>query len=97
VYEGKRQIATIPYGGAPQDEEVTAIRRKLYEQVIKDNLKPKLDETGRPQFFFLQNDAKACYTEGGLGMGVYDWRTPFVKANEVGIELELQKEGLAAS
>jgi hypothetical protein len=97
VYEGKRQIATIPYGGAPQDEEVTAIRRKLYEQVIRDNLKPKLDETGRPQFFFLQNNAKACYTEGGLGMGVYDWRPPFVKANEVGIELELQKEGLAAS
>ena len=69
VYEEKRQIATIPYGGAPQDEEVTAIRKQLYEQVIKDNLKPKLDETGRPQFFFLQNNAKACYTDGGLGMG----------------------------
>lgn len=95
VHEGKRRIATVPYGGAPQDEEVTAIRKKLYEQVIADDLKPKLDETGRPQFFFLQNNAKACYTEGGLGMGVYDWRPRFVKANEVGIELELEKEGLA--
>jgi len=95
VYEGKRRIATMPYGGAPQDEEVTDIRRKLYEQVIKDDLKPKLDATGRPQFFFLQNNAKACYTEGGLGMGVYDWRPRFVKANEVGIELELEKGGLA--
>ena len=56
--------------------EVTEIRKKLYEEVTKDGLKPKLDEKGRPQFFFLQNDAKACFTgDGG------DW-------NEVGIELD---------
>lgn len=93
VYEEKRCIATIPYGGAPQDVEVTNIRKNLFEQVTRDGFKPKLDETGRPQFFFLQNNAKACYTEGGLGMGVYDWRPRFVKANEIGIELELMEKG----
>jgi len=61
----------------------------LYEQVTKDGLRPKLVE-GRPQFFFLNNDAKACFTaDGGLGMAVYEWRPAFVKSNEVGIELEM--------
>ena len=61
----------------------------MYEQIVKDGLKPKLDEGNRPQFFFLNNDAKACFTaDGGLGMAVYGWRPEFADANEVGIELE---------
>jgi hypothetical protein len=88
-YQERRKVATVPYGGFPQDPEVPGIRKKLYEQVMKDGLKPKLDENNRPQFFFRQNNVKACYTEGGLGMSVYEWRPKFVESNEVGIELEL--------
>jgi hypothetical protein len=88
-FQSKRRVATIAYGGSPQDEDVAELRKTLYQQVVKDGFQPKLIE-GRPQFFFLQNDAKACYTDEGLGMGVYDWRPNFVKANEVGIELELE-------
>lgn len=88
-FQPRRRVATLPFGGMPQDAEVSDVRKKLYDQVVKDGLRPKL-ENGRPQFFFLQNDAKACFTvEGGLGMSVYDWRPRFAKANEVGIELEL--------
>ncbi len=89
VYQPRRLVATAKYGGDVQDVEVTEIRKKLYEDVMKDGLKPKL-ENGRPQFFFLQNDAKACFTaDGGLGMAVYDWRPEAANSNEVGIELEL--------
>jgi len=89
AYQSRRLAATLPYGGGAQDTEVSDIRKKLYEQVIKDGLKPKLAEDGRPQFFFLNNDAKACFTaDGGLGMAVYEWRPDFTKPNEVGIELE---------
>ncbi len=90
VYQPRRLVATMKYGGSAQDVEVTDLRKKLYEQVVKDGLKPKLGEEGRPQFFFLQNDAKACFTgDGGLGMVVYEWRPKSVDSNEVGIELEL--------
>ena len=79
----------MPFGGMPQDVEVAEVRKKLFDQVVKDGLRPKLDN-GKPMFFFLQNDAKACFTaEGGLGMAVYDWRPRFAESNEVGIELEL--------
>jgi len=88
-FQPRRKVATIRYGGDPQDVEITDIRKKLYEQVVKDGLKPKMDEKGRPEFFFLQNGVKACYTEEGLGMCVYEWRPVSVKPNEVGIELEL--------
>jgi len=88
-YQPKRLVATLPHGGNAQDKEVSDIRKELYEQVTKDGLRPKLVE-GRPQFFFLNNDAKACFTaDGGLGMAVYEWRPAFVKSNEVGIELEM--------
>jgi hypothetical protein len=90
-FQSRRRVATIPYGGAPQDVDVTQVRKQLYEKVVKDGFQPKLKD-GRPQFFFLQNNAKACYTEEGLGMGVYDWRPKAAKANEVGIELELELE-----
>lgn len=90
VYQPRRLVATMKYGGDAQDVEVTEIRKKLYEQVVKDGLKPKLGEEGRPQFFFLQNDTKACFTaDGGLGMCVYEWRPKSANSNEVGIELEL--------
>lgn len=90
IYQPRRFVATMKYGGSAQDVEVTDIRKKLYEQVVKDGLKPKLGDEGRPQFFFLQNDAKACFTgDGGLGMAVYEWRPKSVDSNEVGIELEL--------
>jgi len=85
----RRLVATLPYGGNPQDAEVTNVRRQLYESVVRDNLKPKLDEKGRPRFFFLQNEVKTCFTEGGLGMAVYEWRPEFLNGNEVGIDLEL--------
>jgi hypothetical protein len=88
-FQPRRRVATIPYGGAPQDADVAEVRKQLYEKVVKDGFPPKLKD-GRPQFFFLQNNAKACYTDEGLGMGVYDWRPKSAKANEVGIELELE-------
>ncbi|VEU41826.1 unnamed protein product [Pseudo-nitzschia multistriata] len=87
VWQPLRQVATIKYGGNVQDEEISGIRKKLYEQVMKEGLKPKLDEAGKPKFFFWQNDVKACYIEDGLGMVVYDWRPEFANSNEVGIEL----------
>lgn len=86
-----RLVATLPYAGSPQDEEVTQLRKQLYQDVVeKDGYKPKLDPvTGRPTFFFWMNDAKACFTrKGGLGMAVYEWRAGWSKSNEVGIELE---------
>lgn len=89
VRQPSRQVATVSYGGNVQDEVISDIRKRLYEQVLKDGLKPKLDEDGRPQFFFWQNDVKACYTENGLGMCVYVWRPAFFKSNEVGIELDM--------
>merc|ERR1712071_681149 len=90
AWEPRRLVATLPFGGSPQDLEVTKIRQQLYEKVVvKDGYKPKLDENGRPIFFFWQNDCKACFTsDGGLGMAVYDWRPKSAKGNEVGIELE---------
>lgn len=89
-WRAARRVATMAYGGGPQDAEITEVRKRLYEQVAKDGLRPKLDENGRPIFFFWQNAVKACYTaEGGLGMAVYEWRPRFTKPNEVGIELEL--------
>mmetsp|Transcript_21456 Transcript_21456/g.36416 ORF Transcript_21456/g.36416 Transcript_21456/m.36416 type:complete len:561 (+) Transcript_21456:109-1791(+) len=86
-----RLVATLSYAGNPQDEEVTELRRQLYQQVVEnDGFKPKLDpETKRPVFFFWMNDAKACFTRaGGLGMAVYEWRADWAKTNEIGIELE---------
>ena len=88
-----RLVATLPFAGNPQDEEVTQLRRKLYQDVVeRDGFKPKLDPvTNRPIFFFWMNDAKACFTrQGGLGMAVYEWRADWSKSNEVGIELEMQ-------
>jgi hypothetical protein len=85
----RRKVATVPYGGSPQDAGISEIRKRLYEQVVKDGLQPKLDEFGRPLFFFAMNSIKACYCENGLGMAVYEWRPQFTRPNEVGIELEL--------
>ncbi|EJK52032.1 hypothetical protein THAOC_28739, partial [Thalassiosira oceanica] len=66
-----RLVATIPFAGNPQDEEVAQLRRKLYDQVVeRDGFKPKLDPiTNRPQFFFWMNDAKACFFERRFGHG----------------------------
>jgi hypothetical protein len=89
AWVGPRRVATVPYGGNPQDPGITAVRKKLYEQVVRDGWKPKLDSTTkRPIFFFLQNPAKACFTRQGLGMAVYEARPAFSLPNEVGIELE---------
>jgi hypothetical protein len=89
IYLPRRKVATVPYGGSPQDVGISEIRKRLYEQVVKDGLRPKLDEFGRPLFFFAMNSIKACYCENGLGMAVYEWRPQFTRPNEVGIELEL--------
>jgi len=85
-----RQVATTKYGGNVQDPEISDIRKKLYEKVIKEGWRPKLDQNGKPKFFFWQNDVKACFIENGLGMCVYDWRPKFANSNEVGIELEVE-------
>jgi len=90
VYQPKRIVATLPYGGSVQDEEVSVLRKTLYESILSQNseYKPKLDSNGKPIFFFWLNDCKACFVEDGLGMAVYDYRPMFFKCNEVGIELE---------
>ncbi len=93
VYEPRRRVATVPYGGDAQDKEISQIRKQLYEQVLKDGFQPRL-ENGRPIFFFLTSTVKACYTTEGLGMCVYEWRPKWAKANEVGIELDLQESAL---
>jgi hypothetical protein len=88
-YQPRRLVATLPYGGSAQDKEVSDVRKELYEAITKDGLKPKLVD-GRPEFFFLNYDVKACFTaDGGLGMAVYEWRPASSKSNEVGIELEM--------
>lgn len=88
-FQPRRRVATLPYGGGPQDIEISDVRKKLYDSVAKDGLSPLLDANGRPQFFFLSNGVKACYTDEGLGMCVYEWRPEAVEPHEVGIELEL--------
>ena len=89
MYRPQRLVATIPHGGNPQDVDIADIRKTLYQSVVQDGFKPCLDELGKPIFFYLQNDVKACFTsDGGLGMAVYEWRPKSFKSNEVGIELE---------
>ena len=87
-FQGKRRVATLPYAGYAQDEDVVELRKRLFDSVVKDGFRPKLDDDGKPSFFFLQNAVKCCFTEGGLGMAVYEWRPSFMNRNEVGIELE---------
>lgn len=90
AWHGPRRVAAVAFGGDPQAPNIADVRKRLYEQVIKDGWKPKLDPiTGRPVFVFWQHSVKACYTLEGLGMAVYEWRPAFTKPNEVGIELEL--------
>uniref|UniRef100_A0A7S4NHH8 Uncharacterized protein n=1 Tax=Odontella aurita TaxID=265563 RepID=A0A7S4NHH8_9STRA len=85
-----RLVATVKFGGYPQDDEVATKRRELYEEVTKDGHKVKTDDRGRPLFFFVQNDCKACFvSDGGLGMAVYEFRPRWDEANEVGVELEM--------
>ncbi|GMI39385.1 hypothetical protein TeGR_g1784 [Tetraparma gracilis] len=92
VFEGERSVATAPFGGHAQDEGIGKVRKELFEAVEKAGRKPLLDGGGRPQFFFLQNNAKTMWTkEGGLGMVVYEARPDFLKTNAVGIELEPEK------
>ncbi|CAJ1945488.1 unnamed protein product [Cylindrotheca closterium] len=89
-FHQRRKIATINYGGNPQDTDIADARKRLYEKVITDGLKPKLGENGRPIFFFIQNNVKACFTSEGLGMCVYEYRSKATKPDEIGIELESQ-------
>ena len=88
VVSERRKIATVKFGGSPQDDEISEVRKKLYEDVIRDGYKPAVSEGGRPKFFFLQNNAKCCWTGDGFGMMVYEWRPDFMKTNEIGLELE---------
>jgi hypothetical protein len=91
VLDPRRRIATIPFGKSPQDPDVALARKQLYEAVTRDGYALRLDGAGRPQFFYLQHDCKACFTaQGGLGMSVYEWRPQWVQTNEIGIELELE-------
>lgn len=95
TWQAARTVATVPFGGTPQDNRVADLRKKLYDAVVKDGLQPKLDSEGRPVFFFLSYDTKACYTsETGLGMCVYEYRAQFMKGNRVGIELESEPSTL---
>jgi hypothetical protein len=88
VFQSHRRVATIAYGGSPQDPEISKLRKELYDKVTQDGYKPLMDASGRPIFFFTTNAIKACYTDEGLGMAVYEWRPQFTKSNEIGIELE---------
>jgi hypothetical protein len=94
VFQPKKLVAAVAYGGEAQDLEIGSIRKQLYERVLKDGLyTPKLDDNGRPIFFFSYGTTKACYTRnGGLGMCVYEWRPSWAKANQVGLELEIPRE-----
>ncbi len=41
--------------------------KDLYQQVVvQDGYQPALDSSGRPKFFFLQKNVKACFTENGM-------------------------------
>jgi len=86
-YQPRRLVATLPFGGYPQDEGVAKVRKELYDAVVADGLKVK--GKGKPQFFFWQHDAKACFVEDGLGMAVYEWRPKLSRSNNIGLELEL--------
>ena len=88
-FQPMRKIATLPFGGDPNDPRVTNLRKVLYERVMKDGLKPKLDSDGRPQFFFRQHDVKTCFNEDGFGMAVYEYRPDWAASNEVALELEV--------
>jgi len=89
-YQSRRRVATIPFGGSPQDVDVDKVRKKLYEEVVRDGWRVKCSKnTERPMFFFWSNDVKACFTEKGLGMAVYVWSPKWAKCNSVGIELEM--------
>jgi hypothetical protein len=93
VWQDARTVATVTFHGMPQDPKVADVRKALYESVVtKDGLAPKLDAEGRPQFFFWSNNVKACYTESGLGMSVYEYRPAWAQASEVGIELEMNND-----
>lgn len=94
VFQPRKRVAMVSYGGEAQDVDIGQVRKQLYEQVIMDGLhKPKLDDNGRPVFFFSSGTTKACYTrQGGLGMCVYEWQPTWVKANQVGLELEIPGE-----
>lgn len=74
----------------PQESGIAAVRQELYERVIKDGeslfFQPKL-VNGRPVFSYYQRDVKACFTNNGLGMAVYDWRPDVFQPNAVGLEL----------
>eukprot|EP00588_Corethron_pennatum_P034440 CAMPEP_0194349538 /NCGR_PEP_ID=MMETSP0171-20130528/107146_1 /TAXON_ID=218684 /ORGANISM="Corethron pennatum, Strain L29A3" /LENGTH=518 /DNA_ID=CAMNT_0039117003 /DNA_START=64 /DNA_END=1620 /DNA_ORIENTATION=- len=90
----RRRVATVPFAGTPQDDAVAEVRRKLYESVVKDGkYAVKIGEDGRPLFFYRQNNAVACWTDDGLGMGVYAWIPRIVKCHEVGLELECDEGG----
>jgi hypothetical protein len=89
VWQPARQVASLPTGIAnPQDAGISDLRKRLYERVLSAGLKPALDASGRPRFFFWSSATKTCYTEAGLGMAVYEWRPGFAQSNEVGMELE---------
>lgn len=88
-WEPIRQVATIKFGGNAQDVEIRHIRQRLYEQVLEGGWRPRLNRNGKPQFFFWQNDQKACFVDDGFGMAVCDWRPKFSNSNEVGIELNV--------
>lgn len=87
VLQEKRLFATIKFGGSAQDSGIGAARKKLYDAVIKDGYEVETDSSGRPVFFFLQNNAKSCWTSKGMGMVLYEWRPDFMQTNEVGVEL----------
>ena len=86
-FQPTKLVATTPTSLGPQEEGIAKIREKLYESVTKDGYQPRL-QNGRPVFTYYQRDLKACFTENGLGMAVYDWRPGFVQPNAVGIEIE---------
>ena len=99
VYKPRTLYATLPFtegsnsNSSPQDENVENVRKKLYEQVVvRDGHEPVLDALGRPKFSFVQHNVKACYTEEGLGMAIYEWRPTFARASEICLEIKMTED-----
>lgn len=85
-----QRFAVASYGGeGPQDEQISKARKRLYETAVKGGNVPVLSDDQRPKFSFGMNTVKACYTEGGLGMAVYEARPNLTRPNQVLLELEL--------
>uniref|UniRef100_A0A6V1P7S5 Uncharacterized protein n=1 Tax=Heterosigma akashiwo TaxID=2829 RepID=A0A6V1P7S5_HETAK len=84
--DGPRRVAVARFNGQNQDVGVSKARAELLAKAQEDGHELLLGNSGRPQFSFLQNDAKVGFKRtGGLGVAGYEprWDT----GNEIALEL----------